>query len=135
VAIGALGVWVGFERADPIVGLVISVAVFAVLRGAARQVWYRLMDAVDPAIIDRIETSARGVDGVEAVNTVQARWLGHRLVTELNVAVDHSVSVRDGHTIAARVSHRLLHDVAHLDEAHVHIDPSDIDPPDHRHRH
>ena len=135
VAIGAFGVWVGFDRADPIVGLGISIAIFAVLRGAVRQVWYRLMDAVDPAIVDRIEQSAATVPGVAAIHAVQARWLGHRLVAELNVAVDGTLAVAQGHAIAAEVSHRLLHDVRHLDEAHVHIDPAELEPHDHSHHH
>ena len=135
VAFGAFGVWVGFDRADPIVGLGISVAIFAVLRGAVRQVWYRLMDAVDPAIIDRIAQSAATVPGVAAIHAVQARWLGHRLVAELNVAVDGTLAVAEGHAIAADVSHRLLHDVRHLDEAHVHIDPAELEPHDHAHHH
>jgi cation diffusion facilitator family transporter len=133
VALGAIGVWAGFDRADPIVGLGISIAIFAVLSGAARQIWYRLMDAVDPAVIDRIEQTARSVPGVAAVHAVQARWLGHRLVAELDVAVDSSLPVRDGHAIAAEVSHELLHAVRHLDEAHVHIDPDDMAPHGHTH--
>jgi len=133
VAIGAIGVWAGFDRADAIVGLGISIAIVAVLRGAARQVWYRLMDAVDPPIVDRIEQTARSVPGVAAVHAVQARWLGHRLVAELDVAVDSSLPVRDGHAIAAEVSHELLHGIRHLVEAHVHVDPDDLDPHGHTH--
>ena len=135
VAVGAIAVWAGFDRADPIVGLGISIAIFAVLRGAARQIWYRLMDAVDPVVIDSIEHAARAVSGVAAVHDVHARWLGHRLVAELNVAVDGALPVHDGHAIAADVSHQLLHEVRHLDEARVHIDPSDIAPHDHAHPH
>lgn len=59
VALGAVGVWVGFERADPIVGLAISVAISAVLRGAARQIYYRLMDAVDPEIVAQVSRRLR----------------------------------------------------------------------------
>ena len=67
VALGAVGVWAGFERADALVGLGISIAIFAVLRGAARQVYYRLMDAVDPAIVGQVETVAAESPGVVAV--------------------------------------------------------------------
>lgn len=131
VAVGAIGVWAGYDRADPIVGLAISVAIFAVLRGAARQIWYRLMDAVDPAIIDRIEVSARTVHGVVGIHAVHARWLGHRLVAELDVAVDPSLSVAAGHAIAAEVSSQLLREVAHLDEARIHVDPDSLEPHEH----
>jgi cation diffusion facilitator family transporter len=134
VALGAVGVWAGFDRADPIVGLAISVAIFAVLVGAARQVFYRLMDAVDPQVVEDIEYTASHVPGVRGVNAVQVRWLGHRLSASLDVQVDPAVSVGDGHAIAAAAAHRLLHAVRHLDDVHVHVDPAGVDH-DHGHLH
>jgi len=123
VSLGAVGAWLGFERADPIVGLAISIAIFAVLRGAARQVFHRLMDAVDPEIVDSIEHTAAHVDGVQRVGTVQARWVGHRLAASIAVVVDEDLSVREGHDVAEAVRHDLLHSVRHLDHIDVHVDP------------
>ena len=128
VALGAIGVWAGFDRADPIVGLGISIAIFAVLVGAARQIYYRLMDAVDPAIVDRVETVARAIPGVLTVGATQARWLGHRLIADLAITVDGELPVRDGHALAEEVRHQLLHEVPHLDDANVHVDPTGADP-------
>ena len=128
VAVGAIGVWAGFDRADPIVGLGISIAIFAVLIGAARQIYYRLMDAVDPAIIEAVEEVARTTPGVVGLGATRARWLGHRLVADLAVTVDANLPVRDGHDVAEQLRHRLLHEVRHLDDAHVHIDPAGADP-------
>lgn len=51
-------VWAGFEQADPIAGLAISIAIVAVLRGAALQIYFRLMDAVDPKIVEHIRDEA-----------------------------------------------------------------------------
>ena len=65
VALGAVGVWAGFERADPIIGFAISIAIFAVLLGAGRQIYYRLMDAVDPSIVDSIRYEAAAHPGFE----------------------------------------------------------------------
>ena len=96
VALGAVGVWAGFERADALVGLGISIAIFAVLRGAARQVYYRLMDAVDPAIVGQVESVAAASPGVVAVADPRVRWLGHRLVADLDITVPALVPVSDG---------------------------------------
>ena len=123
VALGAVGAWLGFERADPIVGLVISIAIFAVLRGAARQIFYRLMDAVDPDIVESIEHTAGHVEGVQRVGSVQARWVGHRLAASIAIVVDEDLSVRQGHDVAEAVRHDLLHSVRHLDDIDVHVDP------------
>src|SRR5215208_4775849 len=112
VALGAIGVWAGFERADPIIGLVISIAIFAVLRGAVRQIYYRLMDAVDPAIVDDITHQASHAPGVQAVSSTQVRWLGHRLIADLTIDVDPDRSVHDGHQIAIATRRRLTNTVA-----------------------
>jgi cation diffusion facilitator family transporter len=123
VALGAVGVWLGFERADPIVGLLISVAIFAILWRAARQIFYRLMDAVDPDIVEKIQHTASHVEGVQRVGSVQARWLGHRLAASVTIVVNEDLSVRHGHDVAEALHHELLHAIAHLDDVYVHIDP------------
>jgi cation diffusion facilitator family transporter len=123
VAAGAAGAWLGFERADPIVGLVISMAIFVVLRGAARQIFHRLMDAVDPEVVESIEHTAGHVNGVQRVGSVQARWVGHQLTATLAVVVDEDLSVREGHDVAEAVRHELQHAVRHPHHVDVHIDP------------
>ena len=125
VALGAIGVWAGVEQADPIVGLGISVAIFAVLRGAARQIFYRLMDAVDPSIVDRISHEAGHTPGVRRVSSTKVRWLGHRIVADITIDVDAGCSVHDGHTIASATRQRLVEHVAHVDEVHVHVHPDE----------
>jgi cation diffusion facilitator family transporter len=132
VVLGAIGAWAGFDRADPIVGIGISIAIFVVLRGAVRQIYYRLMDAVDPAIVARIDVEARGAPGVLAVSEAKARWLGHRLLADLTVEVDQNASVADGHAIATAARRRLLEHVAHVDEVNVHVHPSHRSMPDPR---
>ena len=123
VSLGAVGTWLGFERADPIVGLAISVAIFAVLRGAALQIFHRLMDAVDPDVVDSIEHTAGHVEGVQRVGAVHARWVGHRLAASIAIVVDEDLSVRQGHDVAEAVRDDLLHSVRHLDDVDVHVDP------------
>ena len=123
VAAGAIAVWAGFERADAIVGLGISIAIFAVLRGAAKQVYFRLMDAVEPALVDKVESVTATTPGVLGVTAAQVRWLGHRLAADIAIRVDGTLAVRDGHNIAEHVRHHLLEAVAHLDDVNVHVDP------------
>jgi cation diffusion facilitator family transporter len=121
VAFGAVGVGLGFAAADPIIGLIISVAIFAVLRGAAMQVYERLMDAVDPALVDEIEHQAGHVPGVTAVDDVRVRWLGHRLGAELTIAICGEKGAAEGHQLATLVQQRLRATIAHLDRATVHV--------------
>ena len=123
VLVGAVGVWAGFEAADPIAGLVISVAILAVLRTAVIGVFRRLMNGVDPALVDRLERYADAVPGVAAVRSIQVRWEGHRLRADLAVGVDPELRITEAHQVAHAVEHELLHHIAHLDSAIVHVEP------------
>jgi len=103
VVLGAAGVWLGYPQADPIVGLLITITILWVLKGAAAQVFARLMDAVDPALADQIEAAASRVDGVQSVAAVRVRWIGHRLEASLHVEVDSGWTVAAGHAVAEAV--------------------------------
>ena len=131
VLFGALGVLAGFPMADPIVGLLITIAIVFVLRDAVREIWWRLMDAVDPALVERLETAAEKVEGVQAVDEMRVRWIGHTLHAEANVEVDGSLTTGEGHDIAEEVRHAMLHAAPWLRSATVHIDPCHHDGRDH----
>ena len=130
VVLGAAGVALGFPAADPIIGLLITIAILFVLRDASRQVFRRLMDAIDPETIELVETTAAAVGGVRSVDRVRVRWLGHRLDASLHLIVDEAITVADGHAVAEAVRHELFHALPSLDEVTIHVDP---DGGDHHH--
>ncbi|MFD5661410.1 cation diffusion facilitator family transporter [Streptomyces hirsutus] len=123
VLLGAGGAALGWQLADPIVGLAITTAIVLVLRDAAQEVFRRLMDAVDPALVDRAEQALRQVPGVRGVGELRLRWIGHRLRAEVAVVVDGGATVREAHRIAVDAEHALLHAVPRLTAALVHADP------------
>jgi cation diffusion facilitator family transporter len=123
VLLGAVGVWLGYPLADPIVGLLITLAILGIVWQSGKTVFTRLLDGVDSEVIEEIRHAAGHVPGVEDVAEVRARWLGHELHAEVNVAVDPELSVADGHEIAREVNHRLLHQLTYLRGAVVHVDP------------
>ena len=123
VLLGAGGVALGWDWADPAVGLVITVAILAVLRGAAREIYRRLMDAVDPALVDRAERTLRSTPGVLGAGQVRLRWIGHQLRAECEVTVDAGASAVEAHQVAVGAEHNLLHALPRLTAALVHADP------------
>lgn len=124
VLLGAGGVALGLPAADPIVGLLIAIAIVAVLRDAAREVYRRLMDAVDPQIVADAEAALRETPGVSGVSELRIRWIGHAIRAEVAVTVPPELSLRDAHRIAHDAEHRLLHAVPRLSAAHVHAEPA-----------
>ena len=124
VLFGALGVWLGYQLADPILGLLITLAILRIVWQSARAVFSRMLDGVDPDVIDQIRHEAIHTDGIEDVGQVRARWLGHRLHAEVNVAVAETMSVGEGHQTALVLRHRLLHKMKFLGNAVIHVDPA-----------
>src|SRR5919112_2576493 len=123
VLIGAIGVWLGYPLADPIVGLLIAAAILVIAWQSGKAVFTRLLDGVEPEAIEEIRHAASDVPGVADVSEVRARWLGHRLNAEVNVAVNPELSVSEGHAIARELNHQLLHRLGYLRVAVVHVDP------------
>jgi cation diffusion facilitator family transporter len=125
VLAGAIGVWLGYPIADPIIGMLITLAIFGIVVQSARSVFTRALDGVDPDVIDEIRHAAHHVSGVEAVTEVRARWLGHRLHAEVNITVPARMTVAEGHAVAGEVRHQLLHHLKYLSLVVIHVDPDD----------
>lgn len=115
----------GFPLADPIVGLLITAAILAVLRTAARDVFRRLLDGVDPAMVDAAEQALAARPGVQAVRSVRMRWIGHRLHADAELDVDPALDLAQAHRIAHDAEHELTHTVPKLTTALIHAYPAE----------
>jgi cation diffusion facilitator family transporter len=131
VLLGAGGTALGFPIADPIVGLLITVAICFVLRDAAREIYHRLMDAVDPALVDQAERILAASPGVRRVGSVRLRWIGHALRAEVDIVVRHDLPLVEAHAVAVEAEHHLIHQLPRLAAATVHADPDGPEGTDH----
>ena len=131
VVAGAAGVALGWRQADPIVGLAITIAILGVLRTAAKDVLLRLLDGVDPTVVAEVEQRAAAIDGVQQVNHVRLRWVGHQLRAEIAITVDQDLPVQRAHQICQAVHHDLIRHITRLVDTNIHTDPCGHDGKDH----
>ncbi|RAX45948.1 cation transporter [Arthrobacter sp. AQ5-05] len=139
VVLGAGGVMLGFPLADPIVGLLISVAIIVLLWGTVRSIGRRLMDGIEPELVARAQTAIEGTPGILAVPRLQLRWVGHRLQGAATVVVaDGALSTVEG--IVREAEHRLGHALPKLDDmvikaltASAREKEADLEPSTHNH--
>jgi len=124
VVLGAVGVAAGFPAADPIVGLLIAAAIVVVMVVAARDVFDRLLDGVDPALVDAAHDALADQPGVESVRRIRMRWVGHRLIADAELDIDATLSLTAAHDIAHRAEHALSHAVPKLGDVTVHAYPT-----------
>ncbi len=123
VLAGAIGVWLGYPLADPIIGGLITIAIFGIVIQSGKSIFTRMLDGVEPSVIDEIRHAAEHVPEVKEITDVRARWLGHRLHAEVNIAVDSNLTVAQAHAVAAEVRHQLLRHLQYLSLAVIHVDP------------
>ncbi|CAN5778254.1 cation diffusion facilitator family transporter [soil metagenome] len=126
VVLGAIGIWLGFPLADPIVGLAITVAIVAVLRTAVRDVFRRLLDGVDPTLVGIAEEALVHQPGVLGVRSIRMRWIGHRLHADAELDVAPDTSLADAHRVAHDAEHALTHVVPKLATALIHAYPATV---------
>src|SRR5262245_41204183 len=124
VVLGAFGVWIGYTLADPIIGLVITIVILGIVWQSAKAVLTRMLDGVDPQIINELRHSAEHIRGVQHIQTLRARWLGHRLLADTTVAVDPALSLFDARKVADELkAHAHSHLVA-LESLQVELVPA-----------
>ena len=132
VLVGAIGVALGFERADGLAALVIAALMLVLLRQAMADLLLRLMDAVRPALVIEARSVLEGTPGVEAVGGVRLRWVGHCLHAEAEVTVDAGLGIVEVHEIAEAARRRLTQEFPRLVSALVQAEPSSVGGHDHQ---
>jgi cation diffusion facilitator family transporter len=128
VVLGAAGVAAGMPWADPVVGLLIAIAILGVLRSALKQVGARLMDAVTPDDVRRARAAVGTVDGVLEVRSLRLRWIGHTLHADGDITVPADLAVSAGHDIAHHAEEHLLEALPRLTSVVLHVSPDGAHP-------
>lgn len=135
VVLGALGVWMGFPLADPIIGLLITLAIFGIVWQSARAVITRSLDGVEPGINEQIYHAAEHVGGIDRIVDVKSRWLGHKLHTDLVISVDPSKSLTEANAIAASLRRELKSHLPSLGNATIQFDDFGVEAAPRAHDH
>lgn len=124
VLVAVAGSALGAPIVDPIVGVLIGVTILFIARDATVRIWHRLMDAVDPGLVDEIEHLVGHVPGVERVESVRARWVGHELHAEVQVELAGTPSLAEGQQTVASIRRTLLKGIRHLSVVTLEIVPA-----------
>jgi cation diffusion facilitator family transporter len=125
VLFSVVGLWLGYSLTDPLVGLLITAAILKIVWDAGRRVLMRLLDGVDPSIIDDVRQVIANAEGVREVSDIRARWVGHQLHAEVNLAVTGDLSVAEAHRISENAHHAVLSQLPYLSNLSIHVDPLD----------
>ena len=101
VLIAVFGTLIGLPILDPIVGVVIALAIVGITWNAIKAIWYRMMDAVDPHLVEHVEAHLLALDGVASIERLRLRWVGHRMYGVLAVALAEDMTLSASRAIVS----------------------------------
>ena len=126
VLIAVIGTLIGVPILDPIVGIVIAFAIVGITWNAIKAVWYRIMDAVDPHLVEHVDTHVRGIEGVAAIEALRLRWVGHRMYGVLKLRVAPGTTLEESQRIVAAAQREAAHVIPQMDELTVQVETTPL---------
>jgi len=114
----------GFEKADPIVALLVAVAIVYTAWGVFKQASATLSDSARIPSAE-ICAAAMGCAGVLGCHNVRTRGSEAEVYVDLHVQVDATRSVADGHRIAEEVERCVARAFPSVVDVIVHLEPFD----------
>lgn len=122
--IGIVGARMGFAILDPVAGLIVSFLVIKVgLDFYIKAIKSIVDESADESTIEKISDLALSVTGVESINDLKTRIFGNRIYVDIEVYVNKSISVEEGHNIAHSVHDIIEATLTEVKHCMVHIEP------------
>lgn len=123
VALGIGGNLLGFPLLDPVAALIVGLMVSKMGWSFG---WGALNDLMDKSVsqeqIEQIREVLKGTPGVHGVHDLRTRKMGDMIMVDAHLEVQGSLSVREGHDIAAHARERVMQNLPVLDVM-THLDP------------
>ncbi|KAI9131622.1 cation diffusion facilitator family transporter [Acaryochloris sp. CCMEE 5410] len=119
VVISAVGLWLGYTWADPLVGLGITFALIHIVWESGQTVLTRLLDGVEPETTEALQQALAGYD----YKNLKARWMGHQLYAQVCLAVEPEMSMGDGDAIANQLRSHLHQEIPYLSDISIEMQP------------
>jgi len=116
-------------RTDGWTSLAVLVGAVGVHLGYPIAVFTRMLDGIEPEMLAKIRDTAAAVPGIAEVGDIRARWLGHRVHTEVTLSVGAHLTVAEAHVLAAAVEHALTESHPVISGASIHTHPIEAAPP------
>lgn len=125
VVVAGIGAAMGQAWVDPVTGIVVAVPILWLLARSARRIFRRLIDGIEPEVVEKAASTITEVGGVDSVDELRVRWNGHQLRIAASVSVAATLTVKEGHDIAHMVEHELHHAFSTPVVVTIHVEPTD----------
>jgi cation diffusion facilitator family transporter len=114
-----IGSAIGLPILDPIFGVLIGIAILFITVHATVAIWYRLMDAVDPELNEKVRIVLSESPQVTQISTLRMRWVGHELWVEGQLVLDAALTRLQTEQLLHQVKHDLEQRIHNLGEVNL----------------
>ena len=123
VVLGVIGVMLGFEYADALASIGVSMMIGWIGWELGHEGVEELIDtSADPETLDRMLTTIKGIEGVRDAHQIRTRRMAGKIVMDTHITVDSTITVSEGHRIGDAVERALHQQFKELSDITVHID-------------
>lgn len=126
VALGVMGVWLGFPKLDAIAAIIVALMIFKIAWDFG---WHSIRELVDTALTseetEKIKLFIKEIPGVKAIHQLRTRSIAGSIFCDVHVLVAPKISVSEGHYIGQEVNKRLIAVFPDITDVIVHIDTED----------
>ncbi len=123
VLVGVAGSAMGYPLMDPLVGLAIGLVILYIATSSIRPIGLRLLDSIEPEHLDRIREVAANVPGIRSISRIRARWSGHRIMGDIDLVIDPTLSPTEMERIGKDLEASLMRSIPFLGEVAVRCRP------------
>ncbi|ATD55483.1 cation diffusion facilitator family transporter [Clostridium chauvoei] len=121
--LGIIGARMGFPLLDPLASLLICIMIIKVSYDIAKQSMSQLIDeSAKDDIICEITSKINSIDDIKKIDSIRTRLHSTRIYVDVEISVDASLTVEEGHDIAMKV-HNLIEENKKIKHCMVHINP------------
>lgn len=126
VLVGIIGSLIGYAGFDAVAAIIVSLLIMKMGWNYGWSSVKELVDtAIDPDMLQRIQTIISDIDGVIKIHQLRSRSMGGDIFLDLHIQVSPWITVSEGHFIAQHVHQALLHGIPSIKDVTVHVDPED----------
>ena len=124
--IGILGARMGYPVFDPAASILICLFIFKAAADIFRDAAEKLVDhSCDKELEAQMRSVVLSLTGVERVDLLRTRMFGSKIYTDIEIAADGTLSLREAHTIAEQVHRKIETDFPQVKHCMVHVNPAD----------
>lgn len=126
VLVGIIGALLGFLHLDALASIVVAIMIIKMGWELTSSSVRELIDVgLDIAVLQQIEQSTLATEGVRAIHQLRARSMGGKIFLDMHLLVSPTLSVSEGHFIAAKTQRDLMNLMPNIADITIHVDPED----------